>query len=204
MPSGPPGAPRGRDDAGERQDGRFNQRPPKKDSGIRVNREIRCPEVRVIADDGAQLGIMSVPEALKVAEERGLDLVEVAPQSSPPVCRVLDFGKYKYQLKKKAQESKKNQSVVTLKEIKLRPKTDDHDLNFKIKHIRRFLGEGNKAKLTVRFRGREIIHQDVAKTLLSDIFKQLEDVATMEVEAKMDGRQMMMILAPKDVKHAKS
>jgi translation initiation factor IF-3 len=164
---------------------------------IRVNHRIRVPEVRVVLDDGSQLGVMSTSDALKAAEERGLDLVEVNPKSSPPVCKILDFGKYKYEEKKRASEAKRKQTVVELKEVKLRPKTDDHDLNVKVRHARRFLEAGNKVKFTVRFRGREITHPERADIQLNWLMHQLEELANVEQRAQMEGRTMSLIIAPK-------
>ncbi|HVR02622.1 MAG TPA: translation initiation factor IF-3, partial [Polyangia bacterium] len=135
----------------------FNSAPPSATDNYRVGRRIRVPEVRVIGADGSQVGILPTHEALKLAEEQGLELVEVNPRAAPPVCKVMDFGKFKYETSKKEKASRKHQSTIVLKEIKLRPKTDDHDFDFKVKHIRRFLQEGNKCKLVVVFRGREIV-----------------------------------------------
>ena len=132
-----------------------------------------------------------------MAESQQLDLVEVSPTAVPPVCRIMDFGKFKYQQSKKLQEAKKKQVHVVVKEVKLRPKTDDHDLDFKIKHVRRFLEEGNKAKITVMFRGREITHMELGQKALERVIAELEDVAVIEVRAKMEGRSMFMIVAPK-------
>ena len=132
-----------------------------------------------------------------MAESQQLDLVEVSPTAVPPVCRIMDFGKFKYQQSKKLQEAKKKQVHVVVKEVKLRPKTDDHDLEFKIKHVRRFLEEGNKAKITVMFRGREITHMELGQKALERVIAELEDVAVIEVRAKMEGRSMFMIVAPK-------
>jgi translation initiation factor IF-3 len=164
---------------------------------IRVNHRIRVPEVRVVLDDGSQLGVMSTSDALKAAEERGLDLVEVNPKSSPPVCKILDFGKYKYEEKKRASDAKRKQTVVELKEVKLRPKTDDHDLNVKVRAAKRFLEGGNKVKFTVRFRGREITHPERAEMQLNWLFQQLEEIANVEQRAQMEGRTMSLILSPK-------
>jgi translation initiation factor IF-3 len=163
----------------------------------RVNHRIRVPEIRVIDADGEMLGVMPTQEALKRAREKGLDLVEINPKAVPPVCKILDFGKYKYDEKKKAREAKRKQSVVEVKEIKLRPKTDDHDLDFKMRAARKFLESGNKVKLTVRFRGREITHPQKALEQLQLIEKQCEDLANTEVRASMEGRTMTMIMAPK-------
>jgi len=143
------------------------------------------------------LGILSLHEALALAESQQLDLVEVSPTAVPPVCRIMDFGKFKYQQSKKLQEAKKKQVQVQLKEIKLRPKTDEHDLDFKIKHARRFLEEGNKAKITVVFRGREITHMNLGQTALDKFVEALKDIAIIEIRPKMEGRSMFIIVAPK-------
>jgi translation initiation factor IF-3 len=163
----------------------------------RVNRRIRVPEVRVIGADGGQLGILRTDEALRMAEEAGLDLVEVSPKAMPPVCKIMDFGKFKYETAKKTKEARKHQSTVTIKEIKFRPKTDDHDLDFKVKHIRRFLMEGNKAKLVVIFRGREIVHPETGQDMLKQVMKLTEDIAQVEQSPMMEGRRMLMVIAPK-------
>jgi len=163
----------------------------------RVNNRIRVPEVRVIGDDGGQLGIMATHEALRMAEEKGLDLVEVSPKAVPPVCRVMDYGKFKYEQSKSQAKAKKHQSTVTLKEIKFRPKTDDHDFDFKVRHIRRFLGEGNKAKLVIIFRGREIVHPETGQAMLKAVFEAVQDIATIEQNPMMEGRRMLMVLAPR-------
>src|SRR5580700_10966050 len=139
---------------------RFDPRQQQRGYQIRVNHRIRVPEVRVIGADGGMLGVLQTHEALRLAQSQGLDLVEVNPKTDPPVCKILDFGKYKYEEKKKAGEAKRKQTVVEIKEIKLRPKTDDHDIAFKIKSARRFLEAGHKVKFTVRFRGREITHPE--------------------------------------------
>jgi translation initiation factor IF-3 len=143
------------------------------------------------------LGILPLHEALALAESQLLDLVEVSPTAVPPVCRIMDFGKFKYQQSKKLQEAKKKQVQVQLKEIKLRPKTDEHDLDFKIKHTRRFLEEGNKAKITVVFRGREITHMNLGQAALDKFVEALKDIAIIEVRPKMEGRSMFIIVAPK-------
>jgi translation initiation factor IF-3 len=143
------------------------------------------------------LGILSLQEALLIAESSQLDLVEVSPTAVPPVCRIMDFGKFKYQQSKKLQEAKKKQVQVQLKEVKLRPKTDEHDLQFKIKHVRRFLEEGNKAKITVVFRGREITHMELGQVALDKFVEELQDIALIEVRPKMEGRNMFIIVAPK-------
>jgi len=153
--------------------------------------------VRVIGAESEPLGIISLQEALSIAESQHLDLVEVSPTAVPPVCRIMDFGKFKYQQSKKLQEAKKKQVQVQLKEVKLRPKTDEHDLQFKIKHVRRFLEEGNKAKITVVFRGREITHMELGQIALEKFVEELQDVAIIEVRPKMEGRNMFIIVAPK-------
>jgi translation initiation factor IF-3 len=164
---------------------------------IRVNQRIRVPEVRVVLEDGAMLGVMATHEALRHAQERGLDLVEVNPKASPPVCKILDFGKFKYEEKKRQREAKRKQTVVEVKEIKLRPKTDDHDLAVKLRAARKFLENGNKVKFTVRFRGREIMHPDRAKMQLDWVLGNTEDIANVEQNATMEARAMSLILAPK-------
>ena len=166
---------------------------------IRVNHRIRVPEVRVVLDDGSQLGVMPTSEALKAAETRGLDLVEVNPKSIPPVCKILDFGRYKYEEKKRASDAKRKQTVVELKEVKLRPKTDDHDLQVKVRSARRFLESGNKVKFTVRFRGREITHPQRAQMQLDWLVEQLIDLANVEQRAQMEGRTMSAIVGPKPI-----
>lgn len=143
------------------------------------------------------MGILSLQEALQLAESTQLDLVEVSPTAVPPVCRIMDFGKFKYQQSKKLQEAKKKQVQVQLKEVKLRPKTDEHDLQFKIKHVRRFLEEGNKAKISVVFRGREITHMELGQAALDKFVNELQDIALIEVRPKMEGRNMYIIVSPK-------
>ncbi len=176
---------------------RFDPRGPQRGPQIRVNQRIRVPEVRVILDSGEMLGVMSTQEALRRAQEKGLDLVEVNPKAEPPVCKILDFGKFKYDEKKKAKEAKKKQSVVEIKEIKLRPKTDDHDLSFKTRAAHRFLEAGHKVKFTVRFRGREITHPEKAQEQLDWIVKQCEEIANVEVRPAMEQRTMTLLMAPK-------
>jgi translation initiation factor IF-3 len=171
-------------------------RTPAQDS-YRVNRRIRVPEVRVIGADGAQLGIMRTDEALRISEENGFDLVEVSPKAMPPVCRIMDYGKFKYEQSKQQQKAKKHQSTVILKEIKFRPKTDDHDFDFKVKHIRRFLSEGNKAKLVIIFRGREIVHPETGQAMLKAVVEACNDIAVVEQNPIMEGRRMLMVIAPR-------
>ena len=164
---------------------------------VNINNTIRATEIRVIGADGEALGVISTVEALALAEQLQLDLVEVSPSAVPPVCRIMDYGKFKYQQSKKLQEARKKQVHVEVKEIKLRPKTDDHDLEFKIKHVRRFLEEGNKAKVTLVFRGREITHMDIGRAVIEKFAAALTDIAVVESHPRVDGRQMFMIVAPK-------
>jgi len=164
---------------------------------VRVNEKIRGTEVRVINPNGVQLGIMSPREALQTAMSLGLDLVEVAPDASPPVCRIMDYGKYRYQQSKKAKDAKKKQNIIQVKEIKMRPKTDEHDLEFKTRHIERFLKEGNKAKITMIFRGRELMHTNLGKKLLDKLAEDLKEAAIVEQMPRLEGKNMVMILAPK-------
>jgi len=170
--------------------------PPPQDS-YRVNRRIRVPEVRVIGDDGGQLGVLATHEALRMAEEKGLDLVEVSPKAMPPVCRIMDYGKFKFEQAKKANQARKHASVIEIKEIKFRPKTDDHDFDFKVKHIRRFLEEGNKVRLVIAFRGREIVHPETGRAMLDAVIRALVDIAHVEQMPQMDGRKMLMTISPK-------
>jgi translation initiation factor IF-3 len=155
------------------------------------------PEVRVIGADGSQVGIIPTHEALRLAEEQGLELVEVNPRAMPPVCKIMDFGKFKYETSKKEKASRKHQSTIVLKEIKLRPKTDEHDLDFKLNHIRRFLQEGNKCKLVVVFRGREIVHPEMGQLMLDQVFKAVSDLAMVEQRSMMEGRRMVMVIGPR-------
>ncbi len=153
--------------------------------------------MRVINPNGVQLGIMSPQEALQTAMSLGLDLVEVAPESNPPVCRIMDYGKYRYEQSKKAKDARKKQTVIQIKEIKMRPKTDDHDLEFKMRHIEKFLKEGNKAKVTMIFRGREVMHTNLGRKLLDKLAEDLKDAAIVEQLPRLEGKNMVMILAPK-------
>jgi translation initiation factor IF-3 len=163
---------------------------------VRINREIRAKEVRVIDPDGKQLGILPVYEALRIAVSFELDLVEVSPKSEPPVCRIMDYGKFKYQQSKKAHDAKKKQAVVHLKEVKMRPKTEEHDFQFKLRHIERFLKEGNKTKVTVVFRGRELAHPDLGRNMLNRITEEAKEWGKVEQGPKFEGRNFIMVLAP--------
>jgi translation initiation factor IF-3 len=153
--------------------------------------------VRVITGEGEQLGIMPIADAIRTAAERELDLVEVAPEAVPPVCRIMDFGKYKYQQSRRAKDARKKQTIIQVKEVKMGPKTDEHDYQFKARHVRRFLEEGNKAKVTIRFRGREMAHTELGGKLLHRMSQDMTDIATVESHAKLEGRNMAMILTPK-------
>lgn len=153
--------------------------------------------MRVIGADGSQVGILPTHEAMRMAEEAGLELVEVSPRAVPPVCRIMDFGRFKYQESKKEKESRKHQSTVVIKEIKFRPKTDDHDLNFKLNHIRRFLGEGNKVRLMIVFRGREIVHPETGQAMLDVVSKAVAELSVIEQKPSMEGRRMVMVLGPR-------
>ena len=164
---------------------------------MRVNRMIRISPLRVIAPDGEQLGIMTVDEALAAAEARGLDLVEVAPTARPPVCRIMDFGKFKFEQAKAARAAKKKQRSVELKEIKFRPGIDEHDFDFKCRHAREFLAEGNKVKVTMMFRGRQMAHPELGKVVLDRVAETLADLGKIEQEARLEGRNMTMLLTPK-------
>lgn len=167
---------------------------------MRVNREIRAPEVRVIDDDGTMLGVFSPHEALRMAEDKGLDLIEIAPTAKPPTCKITDYGKYKYEQKKKEHQARKNQTVIVIKEIQLRPRTDIHDLDVKMRHARRFLLEGDKVKVNLRFYGREMAHQELGMDLLKKVSESLNDIAMVEVPPKMEGRQLFVLFAPDPVK----
>lgn len=157
---------------------------------------IRARELRVIGADGEQLGILPRNEALQIAQEAGLDLVEVAAAAEPPVCRIMDYGKFRYEEQKKKQEAKKRQTVVQIKEIKFRPKTDEHDYLTKVNHIRRFLEEGDRCKVTIFFRGREIVHKDRGQLMLDRVIEDTRDIAKVEQEARAEGRTLHMMLTP--------
>ena len=165
--------------------------------GPRSNRDIRVPTVQLIAEDGSNRGVVSIEEALQIAEDAGLDLVEISPNAEPPVCKITDLGKLKYQSQKKAAEARKNQKVIEIKEIKMRPNIDTHDYETKMKAVRRFFDEGDKVKLTLRFRGREMAHLELGMELLNKVRQETETIAKVEAEPKLEGRQMMMVLAPR-------
>ena len=169
---------------------------PRKDQGPKINRDIQAREVRVIDKDGEMLGVMSLSEGISKAEEVNLDLVEVSPNAKPPVCKVMDLGKFMYEQQKKKKEAKKKQKIVHLKEIKLRVNTDPHDLEYRLKNARKFMEAGDKVKFSLRFRGREFSHADIAKDKFIDIIEQLEDIAKIESQPRMEGGQLVMILGP--------
>jgi translation initiation factor IF-3 len=152
--------------------------------------------VRVVGPAGEQLGVLTIEAALEQANQFGMDLVEVNPMAKPPVCKIMDYGRFKYEEKKRASEAKKKQVVVHLKEVKMRPKTEEHDYEFKVRNVKRFLEEGNKARITIMFRGREITHKELGQTLLEDVIKDVKEVGVVEQVPRMEGRQMFMILAP--------
>lgn len=166
---------------------------------VRVNERIHARQIRVIDENGEQLGIMHPSDALRTAYDRGLDLVEVAPQAAPPVCRIMDYGKYKYQQSKRAKESKKHQHTVTLKEVKYRPKIDDHDFDYKTNHVREFLQEGNKVKITIMFRGREMAHPEFGQEILARVIEAIKDISQDHPDptrTRLEGRNMSVVLTP--------
>ena len=165
-----------------------------------INEEIRDKEIRVISDDGEQLGIMSAAEALKIAESRNLDLVKIAPMAKPPVCKVMDYGKFRFEKAKKEKEAKKNQKIIEIKEVRLSLNIDTHDFDTKINHARKFISQGNKVKVSIRFRGREMAHPELGLVIMKRCSEALEDCASVEKAAKLEGRQMLMFLAPKNTK----
>ena len=165
--------------------------------GPRINDEIRVPQVRLIDDAGEMIGVMSAREALIRAYDVGLDLVEISPNAVPPVCKILDYGKYKYEQQKKANEARKKQKVVEIKEIKVRPNIDDHDYEVKMKQMKNFIGEGDKVKVTLRFRGREMAHQELGVKVLERIRNDLNELVKVEQMPKLENRQMVMVVAPK-------
>ncbi len=164
---------------------------------LRTNDQIRVREVRLIDDAGEQKGVLPTAEALRMAKELGLDLVEIAPQSIPPVCKILDYGKFKFEQEKKLKDNRKHQKIVKIKEVRMQPKIDDHDLDFKSKHVRGFLLEGNKVKVTIRFRGRELAHTEIGEEVLKSVLTKIEGLYVMESPPRMEGRFMSMMLIPK-------
>lgn len=164
---------------------------------LRINDRIRAREVRLISSDGEQVGIVPISEALRTSEEKGLDLVEVAPQAKPPVCKILDYGKYKYEQAKKAKKAKKNQNVMNVKEVQMGVKIEDHDFNVKLKMARRFLNDKDKVKVRVKFRGREMMHKELGYDLMDRLIEGTEDIGKVESKPHMEGRNMFMFLTPK-------
>lgn len=162
----------------------------------RINERIRVPQVRLIDDQGNQVGIVPTHEALQMAREKGLDLMEVSPNSQPPVCKICDYGKFKYEKKKKEHEAKKKQTVIKVKEVQLRPQTEEHDLDYKFKNIRKFLEDGDKAKITIMFRGREITYVDQGFKMMKQLQEMVKDIAVVEAAPKLEGKKLIMILAP--------
>jgi len=167
-----------------------------KDKGPKSNNRINSPEVQVIASNGENLGILNTNEAIAMAKEEGLDLIEIAPNAKPPVCKIIDMGKYKYDAQKKANKAKKKQKKVEIKEIKLRPVTETHDYQFKIKHAQKFISKGDKVKFTIRFKGRELQHSHLGTELMNKIKEDMQDIGKVELDPKFDGKQMIMVIQP--------
>ena len=170
---------------------------PSRNDGPRVNHQINVPQVRLVAEDGSMVGVVATREAISMAANVGLDLVEVSPNATPPVCKILDLGKFKYEEQKRKNEARKKQKVIEVKEIKLRPGIDIHDYDVKMRSIHRFLEEGDKVKVTMRFRGREMAHQELGVKVLDRVKADLDAVAKVESAPKMEGRQMIMVISPK-------
>jgi translation initiation factor IF-3 len=171
--------------------------PPQKEEGHRINHRIEARDVRLIGAEGENVGVVPIRQALMMAEEANLDLVEISPDAKPPVCKILDYGKFKFQEQKKAAEARKKQKVIEIKEIKMRPMIDDHDYDVKMRAIRRFFEEGDKVKITLRFRGREMAHQELGQQLLDRVRKDTGEIAKVESEPRFEGRQIVMVLAPR-------
>ncbi|MEM9756050.1 MAG: translation initiation factor IF-3 [Pseudomonadota bacterium] len=170
--------------------------PPTRDTGPRVNDRIRAPEIRLIGAAGENVGVVSPAKALSLAEEAGLDLVEISPNASPPVCKIMDFGKFKYEQQKRESEARKKQKTIDVKEVKLRPGTDDHDFDRKVSDAIKFLEKGDKVKVTLRFRGREMAHQNLGRNLLERVAEKVDGIGKVENMPKMEGRQMVMMIGP--------
>ena len=170
--------------------------PVREDDGPRINEDIRTKEVRLIDENGENCGIVPIREALSRAEDAGLDLIEISPQAVPPVCKILDYGKYKYEVQKRKNEAKKNQKVVEIKELKLRPMIDTHDYEVKVKQAKKFLKEGNKVKFTMRYKGRELSANDMGKAVLDRLLEDLEGLCKLDSAPKLEGKQMMMLVSP--------
>ena len=173
--------------------------PPTRDTGPRVNERIRAPEIRLIGADGENIGLIAPDKAMQLAEEAGLDLVEISPNASPPVAKIMDFGKYKYETQKKESEARKKQKIIEIKEIKFRPNTDTHDYDVKMRSVVKFLQGGDKVKVTLRFRGREMAHADLGRKLLERVAADVTEIGKVEANPQLEGRQMVMMINP--VKH---
>ena len=167
-----------------------------KDRGPKSNNRITSPEVQVIGSDGDNIGIINTNEAISMAKEQGLDLIEIAPNAKPPVCKIIDMGKFKYDAQKKANVSRKKQKIVLLKEIKMRPVTETHDYDFKVKNAKKFIGKGDKVKFTIRFKGRELQHSHLGRELMDKIKVDMQDIGKVELHPKFDGKQMIMVIQP--------
>ena len=167
-----------------------------RDKGPRYNYRINSPEVQVIASNGENLGILNTSKAISMAKEEGLDLIEIAPNANPPVCKIIDMGKFKYDAQKKANKAKKKQKIVSLKEIKLRPVTETHDYEFKVKNAKKFIVKGDKVKFTIRFKGRELQHSHLGNELMNKIKEDMKDIGKVELDPKFDGKQMIMVIQP--------
>ena len=167
-----------------------------KDRGPKSNNRITAPEVQVIGNDGDNIGILNTNEAISMAKEQGLDLIEIAPNAKPPVCKIIDMGKFKYDAQKKANVAKKKQKIVLLKEIKMRPVTETHDYDFKVKNAKKFIGKGDKVKFTIRFKGRELQHSHLGRELMNKIKVDMQDIGKVELHPKFDGKQMIMVIQP--------
>ena len=167
-----------------------------KDRGPKANNRINSPEVQVIASNGENLGILNTNQAIAMAKEEGLDLIEIAPKANPPVCKIIDMGKFKYDAQKKANKAKKKQKIVSLKEIKLRPVTGTHDYEFKVKNAKKFIVKGDKVKFTIRFKGRELQHSHLGNDLMNKIKEDMKDIGKVELDPKFDGKQMIMVIQP--------
>ena len=170
--------------------------PVREGDGPRINNDIKTKEIRLIDENGENKGVVNIKEALLLADEAGLDLIEISPQAVPPVCKIMDYGKYKYEQQKRKNEAKKNQKVVNIKELKLRPMIDVHDYEVKVKQAKKFLSQGDKVKFTIRFKGREMSANDMGRKVLDNLVEDLENVCKVEAEPKVEGRQMMMLVAP--------
>ncbi|MCC0077219.1 MAG: translation initiation factor IF-3 [Rhodobacter sp.] len=171
--------------------------PPSRDTGPRVNDRIRAPEIRLIGAEGENVGVVTPSRALQMAEEAGLDLVEISPNATPPVCKIMDFGKFKYETQKREAEARKKQKTIEIKEIKFRPGTDTHDYDVKMRNVLKFLSEGDKVKITLRFRGREMAHQELGAELLKRVAEDVAEVGKIENMPKLEGRQMVMMIGPR-------